>query len=512
MRPASLTSLIFAFFLSAASAAAATAPARAAAEGKLEADLPDTGRAVLFADIDGNGKVDPVVLYGDEEGCRLGRLVVEDGTLKLASVTSSGDERLIAPALADADHDGLTDLVSTSGTDVLLRRGLAGGGFAEPVRVAGGRDLLLADHGCSRPHDYVMDVTGDARMELLLPILGGVRVTPASPSPSGSDAPAPIELTVDAGVAPRGSRLSFESPLPSLLATGEGNILLLGPLGGRAVSRLNVAWWSRNSGDGSLTGHRSALVLPAGQTAVLKHFFDLEGDGRPELAVLTAPSRLESFLGEYRLHVFHLSERADQEIGPFFSGKTNINYWQLPTIASRRTAAGPEILLAFYRGLRTAHLNVEIFREDGKGSFKSSPSDFEVGSEQEAERGYLEWLDVDGDGLLDLAGANGQGLVIHRGESEPGRPVSREVSWRAEVKPRARRISMGMASSGEWTLSFSDQRHVFYADLDGDRLDEVIVFGRRDADRASESGAANEGEPPPPRPRVILGRLIAPGK
>jgi hypothetical protein len=246
---------------------------------------------------------------------------------------------------------------------------------------------------------------------------------------------------------------------------------------------------------------------------VLKHFFDLEGDGRPELAVLTAPSRLESFLGEYRLHVFHISDRADQDLPPFFSAETNINYWQLPTMGSRRTTTGGQILLAFYRGLKTAHLNVEIFRENGKGSFAPGPDDFEVSSYEEAERGWLEWVDVDGDGTLDLAGADEGGIVIHRGEPGPSRPVARNASWRTRVSPRARRISMGMASSGEWSLSFGDQRYVFFADLDGDRLSEVIAFARRATERSPEAGAANEGAPPPPpRPLVVLGRLVAPSK
>src|SRR5262249_13391320 len=162
--------------------------------------------------------------------------------------------------------------------------------------------------------------------------------------------------------------------VPRIVESGSSRIGVLGPVLDSSLPRLDLTWWPLTPGVPP-EPHRSSLALPPGESALFAYPFDLEGDGRPEIAVLTAPRNSTKLLGEYGLRVYRASDRADSPIAPFFSAATDINYWQLPVLMSRRDGAGSDLLIAFYRGLITAHLNVEVFRGDGDGSFERKEHD-----------------------------------------------------------------------------------------------------------------------------------------
>jgi hypothetical protein len=481
----------------------AAAPVPTAATGS-GIPLPEPGQGFLLADLDGDGRDDPVVLFGDESGCHLARVWFDAGELRIETVRLD-PPRVFAPRLADADGDGKADLLSTDATGLLLRRGLGNGRFAEPpVRIAQGDDLLLPEEGCFPAYPYLMDVMGDPKAELVLPVLGGVRVLPLQ---GEAAAGAAMELTVEPRISSRPSSLSMASALPELLTGSSARVLLLGPVRNPAGFRLELAWWTRSPTDGSLTPHRSSFALPAGQRMVRLHRLDLEGDGRPEIAVLTAPRRMKQFLGEYGLHLYRGTDRAERASPPFYSAETKLNYWQLPTITHRPTTGGADLLLAFYRGLRTARLNVEVFRSDGAGSFEGKARDYSVEDRKNADRGFLKWFDANGDGTEDLAAATDDTLLVYRGLPGRDHPVSRTPAWTAPIEPRGLGTTLGVSGSGEWTIDVLGGVETVFHDLDGDGLTEVLHIDNGPPHPAGEDEAAERAIPRmivetlrPPRP------------
>lgn len=452
--------------------------AGAGAARAAEVALPERAGGLVFADLDGDGRADPVVLYGGETGCLLGTIVDPKGEARLEPLAIPGGWRAIAPLVADADGDGTVDLVSVSEGGLALRHGIGGGSFAPgSLSIARAGDLLLPSRGCLSAPLLLFDVQGDPAPELLAPVLGGVRAVPipaAAPAP-GAAAPHEVELMVEPKLLSGDRSISFASALPAVLETPAGAVLALGPVIAGSASRLDFAWWSRRKEDGALTGHRSVFVLPPEEVAVLGHLFDLEGDGRPELAVLTMPAHIKSFFGEYRLHVFRAGDRADTPTQPFYTAPTNLNYWQLPAITHRTTAGGTDLLLAFYRGLMKARLNVEVFAANGSGSFEPRARDFEVGTSEEAERDFLQWADVDGDGIEDLAVSDGAGLQVYRGRPDRERPVENAPAWSAAaIQPHGGSVSLSISSDGRLGVSSGRGSGTVFRDLDGDGLAEVL--------------------------------------
>ncbi len=453
---------------------AAAGAARAA-----EVALPERAGGLVFVDLDGDGRAEPVVLYGGEAGCLLATIAEPKGEARLEPLAIPGVGRAIAPLLADADGDGTVDLVCVSEGGLALRRGLGAGSFAPgSASIARAGDLLLPSRGCLSAPLILFDVQGDTAPELLAPVLGGVRaiaVPAAAPAPGAVSPPQEVELMVEPKLLSGDRSISFASALPSVLETPAGRILVLGPVIAGSASRLDFAWWSRRKEDGALAGHRSVFVLPPDEVAVLGHLFDAEGDGRPEFAVLTMPAHLKSFFGEYRLHLFRAGDRADAPTQPFYTAPTNLNYWQLPVITHRTTAGGTDLLLAFYRGLLKARLNVEVFAANGSGSFEPRPRDFEVGTSEEAERDFLQWADVDGDGIEDLAVSDDAGLQVYRGRPDRERPVENAPAWSAaSIQPHGAGISLSISSDGRMGVSSGPGSGTVFRDLDGDGLAEVL--------------------------------------
>src|SRR5436309_15271344 len=52
--------------------------------------LKEPVREILMADLDGNGRDDPVVVSGDRDGCHLGRLVAASGGLAIELLRAGG--------------------------------------------------------------------------------------------------------------------------------------------------------------------------------------------------------------------------------------------------------------------------------------------------------------------------------------------------------------------------------------------------------------------------------------
>lgn len=458
--------------------------------------VPEPGKQILLADLDGDGRDDPVVVYGNKTGCLLGRPVRSGSSFSFETLPVAGGARVFAPLLGDADGDGTIDLLSADADGVVLWKGSGRGSFAAaPRRLVEAADLLFPTEGCAATSPYLLDENGDGTVELVLPILGGVRLVPLGASPSVGEEGPGLELLTEPRIGGGKGGLTFVSPVPTYIGSGASRIALLGPVLERASPRLDLTWWRAGAG-GPVEPHRSSLVLPPGQNAALVHPFDLEGDGRPEIAVVTTPTRVTKLLGEFGLLVYRVSDRADTPVQPFFSGATNINYWQFPVLTARPAAGGSDLLLAFYRGLTTAHLNVEIFRWDGAGSFDPKPHDVELVSDKKADREFLIWADVDGDGIEDLVAADEAELQVHRGAGVREQPIARDKSWTCPIVPAKGNVSLSLGGSGTFAIRLAPSAGRVLSDLDGDGLAEAIFI-------KNGSGGVSE---------VVLGKLKPPAK
>ena len=455
--------------------AADRSPAAAAPTGPIPAGivkLPATGRQIVLADLEGRGRAEPVIVFGDADGCRLARLIAKSGAPALDELSLPGDPRLRSPLVADGDGDGTVDVLSADPDGVLVWKGLGGGRFAASRRILVADDLLLPLEGCAAAPSFVHDTDGDGTAELVLPVLGGVRIVRPGPTPAVS--PAGVDLLTEPRADGGNNGVSFLSPLPSFVGREEPRTLVLGPLLDPRNPRLDFGWWTVDRA-GSLAGHRTSLALPPGETAVVAYVFDLEGDGRPDIALLTAPRRVRKLLDEFGLRVYRASDTADRPVQPFFSAATNINYWQNPTLAARPVPGGSDLLIAFYRGLTTAHLNVEIFSSNGQGSFVTKPRDLELDSDKKARRGFLRWTDVDGDGTIDLLAAGESGiLTVHRGAAERERPVGVAPAWTGAVVAGTEGVTMSLGDSGAMTISHAAGGSFILCDIDGDGTPEEV--------------------------------------
>jgi len=186
--------------------------------------------------------------------------------------------------------------------------------------------------------------------------------------------------------------------------------------------------------------------------------------------------------------VYHASDRADVPVQPYFSGTTDINYWQLPVLASRSVpGGGSDLMIAFYRGLLTAHLDVEIFRANGAGSFAAHEHDLGLDSDKTARREYLKWVDVDGDGTLDLVAADKAGLRIHRGTASRDRPVEAAPAWLSGGAPPSDEVDLSVSEGGAISITFAGAERELWRDLDGDRLAEAIFLNTKDIEKGEVS-------------------------
>jgi hypothetical protein len=445
---------------------------------------------VLLADLDGDGGEEAVLVSAGPSGCKLARIVgTGEGTVFPPIVL--GEETLHAPALSDIDGDRKADLLSVSERGIGVHKGLGGGRFDPVVRILyESPELLVGAEGCEVPPPYALNVFGDERAELVLPISGGVRIVSlAEEEPQVG--PEPIDLLAQPAVRGGGYGLSFLSPLPVLIGSGASRVLLLGPILEARSPRLEFSWWTLSK-DGSLEGHRTALALPPGEGAVLVFPFDLEGDGRPEMAVLTAPRRMEKLLGEFGLSVYRASDRAEAPVAPFFTASTRINYWQFPAFAYRPRPGGGELMLAFYRGLVKEHLNVVVYRSNGTGSFDQRAKEIDLSSAKGSERALLIWTDVDADGAVDLATAAEAGLRVHRGSPDAARPLSSDPVWTAPFVAGRREGSISLGSEEGWSISVGGPRNLWFHDLDGDWLAELIALAPGEGEKpgAPRAGAA----------------------
>jgi hypothetical protein len=137
--------------------------------------------------------------------------------------------------------------------------------------------------------------------------------------------------------------LTFISGVLTIVDSGTSRVGVLGPVLDPSVPRLDLTWWSLAPG-APLEPHRTSLALPDREMAVFTHPFDLEGDGRPEIAVLTAP-RPHQKLSASSVSASVRATAPIRLIAPFFSATTNINSGRCRR-HSRRAGAGSDLLIA----------------------------------------------------------------------------------------------------------------------------------------------------------------------
>ena len=485
-------------------AASGSAPPPAAAapvsfHGKVS--LGEAGQAILLVDLDGDATADPIVLFGGKDGCRLSRVTAGPGGPQL--VPLAGGVPLAGPTLGDVDGDATPDLVTLATDHLLLRRGLGRGAFAEPIPFPATDGGLLPGPECAGAPPLLADLRGDARAEVVLPVPGGARLVnwpagAANPANPANPNDAPEELLGSSVARASENGVTLGSPLPSLVGDGPRRAIVLGPLIEPGSPRIDMSWWARTA-EGGLEAHRTAFALPPGEAATLVAPLDIEDDGRPELAVLTAPARLESFLGEFGLRLYRASDRADAPVPPFFSTTTSINYWQQPSLSLVRSARGKDLVIAFYRGLVREHLTLSVWRGNGAGSFEPKARESSLESGEAADRSFMLWVDATGDGTLDLLTAGGGRVRVHRGLAGD-RPVEETPSVFFDLPAIAKgTVSAGIDASGTLIFNYIAGFQPLLRDLDGDGTMEMLTLA---ADWQEPADAEETGAP---KPRAVRG-------
>jgi hypothetical protein len=459
---------------SASTPAASAAPATTASSFIGKTALAEPGQQILSADLDGDGSVEFVIVYGGGEGCLLARVAPGGGGPRLVPLLDGA--RLRAPSLGDADGDGTVDLVgvASGGEHFEFRKGLGSGAFAPPVPFPASDGAILPRAECAPIAPSLLDVRGDRRAELILAVPGGARLV-SWPVAAATPADGPEELLGAALATASENGIRLTSPLPTLVGDAGHQSLVLGPLPEPGSPRLDMAWWARTA-EGALEPRRTALALPTAQSAAIVVPMDIEDDGRPEIAVLTMPAHLQNFLGEFGLSVYRASDRTDAPVAPFFSSNTSINFWQQPSIALVPSPRGKDLLIGFYRGLVREHLNILVWRGDGHGSFEPKSREYGVDSGDDADRGFLLWNDVTGDGTVDLLTSGGGQIRVHRGTGGD-RPVEEAPTAFFDLPGlEGGTISASMGAGGGIVFDYSPAAPPLLRDVDGDGRKELLTL------------------------------------
>lgn len=382
-----------------------------------------------------------------------------EGSLDAVDLEGDGEEELIL------QRDGGIDRISFG----------ADGGATVGSLV---RDAALgASHGGPR---IAWDAAAAGDGKLRVPLLGEFRTYgPASDGGAAPMSEIAVPVRVDAG--PELFRVKSPSVLtvgrvatgrtvfatePESLGKRRLRTLLLDP-DGPAESRVVESW----------------ALFPEPERMMDRDFTLLRGS--PVLIVTTTSAEKLSLLGEKALRIYPLGgDRTRAGDDPIFAATTGINLWQeaRPTIIDLDKDGQDDLVLAYWKGLKSAIAALEIYRGTAGGGFgKARSMSFDV---EDGKKGFLEFgADADGDGRPDVVLLAGSELLVF-----PGTPAEQAAEKPVASRP-SRRIAMpsDLGSSGSTELNLDlggvsvSRKRGFgtpsLLDIDGDGRPEVVFAG-----------------------------------
>ncbi len=355
-----------------------TLPATAARAASTSAFTPAAGSplttgtdpsSLALADINRDGKPDLIVANSGSDSVGSVFLGKGNGTFTAtAGLQLTAGSGPFAVAVADLNGDGLPDLIVTDGGAgmVSVFNGNGNGTFASQVEYATGNDpagVAVGNLGNGHP-DLVIANEGDSTVTVLLNDgNGNFTPAPGSPFPTG------------AGAAPKGVALGDFS--------GNGRLdIATADSGTDSVSVLP------GNGDGTF-GAPQSVSLPVGSQPSALAVGDLNGDGKPDLAVADAGTSQVSVLLGTGNHAFAPSVQYATGTTPDAIAIADLNDDGKPDLVTANSGANANsasILLGKGNGTFAA-------KQDLTAGIGTDPSSVAV-------------ADVNGDGKPDLAVAN----------------------------------------------------------------------------------------------------------
>jgi len=454
---------------------------------------------------------------------------LEDGTFR------RGEAKYVMPAgtdsldLADMGGDGVPDICLTvAGRELQVIDSSGRASFWEDLAAAGRIDPksarvigLQAGDGPSpgpltdslhRSPDLVWDLDGDGRQDLLYPRFGGLDVWLNPGGEAGM-----VRHVIPRGplVSLGGSRIEVRREMPRILDLyGRGGAeVVYDPQPTHGLGQLDGGWSRYIDGDIGFSHVVQELQFAIGESVTGYRFDDFNGDGEPDLAVLSSGFNFDepggqgtvasgggSFFDEKTLRLW-LSAGPGEKMSRLPAGEwtSEINLWQEAVIRYRDLTGDGEgdICLYYYKGLINAKLMVDIYPGLGKGRFGQRVKGQKIGFDDARRQTILSDSDMDGDGLPDLVlAADGKVRVLRR--AADGRKPYDERPWAVlGLRPEAdegegETVTISIGSSGS-SVDFQANRleGIRVLEVNGDGAPDVVVLNR-----PREWDEKNEGRPP----------------
>jgi len=461
-----------------------------------------------------------------------------DGGFRRAETAFVMPDGTDALDLADTDGDGVPDICLTVGGRRLMVVSSAGdtgfwAGLAQTGRVSldsavirdlaggGGTALPLTD-SLHRAPDLFWDLDDDGRQDLIYPHFQGLELMLNSAGEGKGGGPfARARLqTVPRGprVSLQGARIELvrEMPRPRDL-DGDGRMeLVFEPRPVYGLGQLECAWWHGQAAGEPYRESAHELQFGIGESVTEYLLDDLNGDGEPDLALLSTGFDMDnpggqgtvaggggSFFEEKVLRIWlTIGQGGPMGRKPAGQWTSEINIWQ-ETVIRHRDLTGDgvdDLCLYYWKGLINAKLVVDVHPGQGNGRFGKMRQAQKFSFDNARRSTTITDRDMDGDGIDDLVLAAEKKLRIFRGTgglggSEPygSKPWAVLDLWpETEDEEGKDTVTLRIGSSGS-SISYDDNRlsgiNVLDVNDDG-ALDIVLVNRPREWDMAAR------GQPP----------------
>ncbi len=414
---------------------------------KVDFSSGNTPETISVSDIDGNGKVDIVITCGNSGTVSVYRNVSSLGSISTASISPKVDFPGSQPrgiAIGDIDGDGKPDLVvtnSASNTISIFRNtstsgSISTGSFATRVELTTG----VNPYGVS-----IGDIDGDGKPDIAITNFGDNSVSVFR------NISVPGTITASSFL-PKVDYLTGLSPIDVALGDMDGDGKSDMIVTNSASSSVSVFWNASTSGTINTGSFSFRNDFPVGTNPYKLAIGDIDGDGKPDLAVTNTGSNTVSLFRNISISgTFTPSSFATRVDLPTGSNPRGISFSDLDGDGK------PDLIIA-----NQFVANISVFRNISTsgsisaGSFESR-IDFNTGGNPYGVTAG----DVDGDGKPDLVVTNNSANTISvlrntiPNSIPPSAPTIGTITQTNCTVSTGSVVLGGLPASGSWTITGS---------------------------------------------------------